>query len=283
LSIVDADRDWVAMLPEVLGPTERPACGGTRWWRPAPATTWPEPWGVGLSSGDVAVSLGTSGTVYSVADRPATDPSGAVAGFADATSRFLPLVCTLNATKVTEAVRRLLDFDHGVFDELALAAPAGAAGLTLLSVLRWVNVLRTEPTQPAYYRDCGVTSAASNWPGGRGRRRLRAARRSRCAVTRRVHHRRPTGRRGGGSRSTAYRRVLADLAGRPVLVPHGIEHVAAGACVQAAAVLTGSEPADVADRWGLGDGSTTEPGPAFDAAPEVRAAYAALRDATATA
>jgi hypothetical protein len=68
-----------------------------------------------------------------------------------------------------------------------------------------------------------------------------------------------------------------------VLVPHGIEHVAAGACVQAAAVLTGSEPADVADRWGLGDGSTTEPGPAFDAAPEVRAAYAALRDATATA
>lgn len=165
LSIVDADRDWVAMLPEVLGPTERPACGGTRWWRPAPATTWPEPWGVGLSSGDVAVSLGTSGTVYSVADRPATDPSGAVAGFADATSRFLPLVCTLNATKVTEAVRRLLDFDHGVFDELALAAPAGAAGLTLLSVLRWVNVLRTEPTQPAYYRDCGVTSAASNWPG----------------------------------------------------------------------------------------------------------------------
>lgn len=44
LSIVDPDRDWVAMLPEVLGRPSGPACGGTRWWRPAPATTWPEPW-----------------------------------------------------------------------------------------------------------------------------------------------------------------------------------------------------------------------------------------------
>jgi hypothetical protein len=50
--------------------------------------------------------------------------------------------------------------------------------------------------------------------------------------------------------------------------------------VQAAAVATSAEPADVADRWKLGDGDLVEPGPGASAAPDIRAAYAALRDAT---
>ena len=73
--------------------------------------------------------------------------------------------------------------------------------------------------------------------------------------------------------------MLADLSGRAVLVPHDDEQVATGACVQAAAVLTGSDPADVADRWKLGDGDVVEPGPGATAAAEVRGAYASVRDA----
>ena len=60
--------------------------------------------GLGLQEGDVAISLGTSGTVFAVSPRPTSDASGAVAGFADATGRFLPLACTLNATKVTDTM-----------------------------------------------------------------------------------------------------------------------------------------------------------------------------------
>ena len=59
------------------------------------ATTWPPPWDVGLGPGEIAMSIGTSGTAYVVSDRPDGDSTGAVAGFADATGRFLPLVCTL--------------------------------------------------------------------------------------------------------------------------------------------------------------------------------------------
>ena len=51
-----------------------------------------------------------------------------MAGFADATGRYLPLVCTMNATKVTDAVARLLGVDQARFDALALEAPAGAGG-----------------------------------------------------------------------------------------------------------------------------------------------------------
>jgi len=84
---------------------------------------------------------------------------------------------------------------------------------------------------------------------------------------------------GGGARLVAYRQVLADLTGREVVVPRVEEQVAAGACVQAAAVLTGTDPADIADAWDLHAGAVVAPGPGAAAADDVRSAYAALRDA----
>ena len=77
-----------------------------------------------------------------------------------------------------------------------------------------------------------------------------------------------------GARSAAYRQVVADLTGRPVVVPDADELVARGAAVQAAAVLTGASFADVASAWGSGAGATTEPDPAVDGA-AIQAAYAA--------
>ena len=131
LALVDADRDWstVAARPCSVRATWRGSGEGRR-VGPGTGDNMAGALGVGLRSGDVAVSIGTSGTVYSVCDSPSADPSGIVAGFADATGRHLPLVCTLNATKVTDAVARLLGVDHEEFDELVFAAPPGAGGLT---------------------------------------------------------------------------------------------------------------------------------------------------------
>jgi xylulokinase len=226
----------------------------------------------------VAVSIGTSGTVYTVGDEPTADPTGIVAGFADATGRHLPLVCTLNAGKVTDAMARLLGVDHGRFDELALAAPPGAGGLTLIPYL---DGERT-PDRP------DATGVLSGIRSDVGREQL-----ARAAVEGVVcglldgldalSAFAPADGRvilvGGGARSAAYRQVLADLSGRAVLVPGDTEQVAAGACVQAAAVVSGTDPADVADRWGLGAGAVVEPGPDARAAAEVRGAYAEARDA----
>ncbi len=68
-------------------------------------------------TGDAVISVGTSGTAFTVSESPTADPSGEVAGFADATGRFLPLVCTSNAAKVVDAVARLLGVDHVEFDD----------------------------------------------------------------------------------------------------------------------------------------------------------------------
>src|SRR5206468_9236038 len=62
-------------------------------------------------------------------------PSGNVTGFCDATGRYLPLVCTLNAARVLSATAQLLGTDLRGLDDLARSAPAGADGLTLLPYL----------------------------------------------------------------------------------------------------------------------------------------------------
>jgi len=279
LAVVDAGTDWVGCLPRVLGPIEAAGEHDGAVVGPGTGDNMAAALGVGLRPGDVAVSLGTSGTVYSVSARPTADPTGAVAGFADASGRFLPLVCTLNATKVTDAIARLLGVDHAGLDALALRAPPGAGGVTLVPYFDGERTpnrpdatgsvvgLRTDVTREQLARAayegvvCGLLDG------------LDALRTAGVAVD--------DGRLvliGGGSRSTAYPRVLAGLAGRPVLVPDEQELVASGACVQAAATLHDRAPEEVAAAWGLGTGHDVEPGAHGDAT-AIRAAYAATASA----
>ncbi|MFM8894332.1 MAG: FGGY family carbohydrate kinase, partial [Actinomycetales bacterium] len=91
--------------------------------------------GLGAAVGDVVLSIGTSGVVCAVSLVPSADPSGAVAGFADATGNFLPLVCTLNAARVLDATARMLRVSHQELSDLALAAQPGAGGLVLVPYL----------------------------------------------------------------------------------------------------------------------------------------------------
>ena len=138
--------------------------------------------GVGLRPGDVAISIGTSGTVYSVSDEPSADPSGARRRVRRRhRAGYLPLVCTLNATKVTDAVRRLLGVDHDAFDELALAAPPGAGGLTLLPYLDGERTPNRPDGDGRAGRAAQRRQPRAARPGRRRGRRLRAARRARRA------------------------------------------------------------------------------------------------------
>jgi xylulokinase len=227
--------------------------------------------GVGLRSGEVLVSIGTSGTVMTVSDRPTADPSGAVAGFADATGRWLPLVCTLNATRVTDAVARWVGAaGHEAFDALALSATAGAGGVVCVP---WFDGERTPnrpgatgsfhglrpDTAPAQLARAAVEGVVCGLLGGLDA--LGAAVPEWDGIPRRLIL------VGGGARSAAYRQVLADLAGCPVsVVDPRVEPVALGACVQAAAALTGAPPEDVAAAWSLGVAQTVvDPTPGVDA------------------
>ncbi len=271
--LIDPRVDWEAALPEVLSPLatagDWPLTGATV--SPGTGDNMAAALGLGLRPGDVALSFGTSGTAFTVSDQPSSDPSGTVAGFADATGRYLPLVCTMNATKVTDSVRRLLGVNQERFDEMALEAPAGSSGLALVphfdgertpnrpDATGTLTGIRSDVTPEQLARAavegvvCNLLEGADalGWDSTEGRVFLI----------------------GGAARSAAYRRVVADLTGRTVIVPADDELVAAGAAVQAAAVHFGCEFAQVSQAWGLGVGDLVEPDDAVDRA-AIRFVYA---------
>ena len=276
LSIIDKDRDWSTVLPRVAAPGEvvghwngiKVACGT--------GDNMAAALGLGLEPGVAVLSLGTSGTAYAVSDMPTADPSGAVAGFADASGRYLPLACTLNATKVTDAIGRLLGVDHAEFDRLALAAAAGAGGATILPYFdgeRTPNLpkatglldgLRSDVSREQVARAavegvvCGLLDALDA-----------LAARTPLTAVRLV---------GGGARSAAFRHVVAELCDLPVSLADAEEAVATGACVQAAAVTLDISHSEVAHRWGLGKVTPLRAGNGDTAG--VRARFAELRSTT---
>ncbi|HEY1616875.1 MAG TPA: xylulokinase [Streptosporangiaceae bacterium] len=227
--------------------------------------------GAGLGVGDVAISIGTSGTVFGASATPTADPTGIIAGFADATGHYLPLVCTLNAARVLTTVARLLRVDLDQLDELALAAPSGAGGLALLPYL---DGERT-PNRPGDTAALHGLTRASATPENLARAAVEGmlngladgldAIRSAGVDVRRVLL------IGGGARSTAVQQVAPAVFGLPVDVPPAGEYVALGAARQAAWVLAGgASPPD----WAGGQVRRFE----ADAQPTVRERYAAARD-----
>ncbi|MDA8318606.1 MAG: xylulokinase [Actinomycetota bacterium] len=256
-------------VPRVAGPTEpvgrtgRGALVG-----PGTGDNMAAALGLGIGPGDAVVSLGTSGTAFATSDSPAADPTGMVAGFADAAGRFLPLACTLNAARVLTATARAVGVSLDEFADLALAADPGANGLVLVPYL---DGERTPNLPDATGTLAGMT-----------RRNLTPACLARaavegvlCGLAEALDAVRAAGAEcqrlfliGGAAASAAVQAAAATIFDIPVLVPSPAEYVAIGAARQAACVLNGAWP-----QWSPGTARELRP----SLAPHVREAYTAAR------
>ncbi len=198
--------------------------------------------GLGARAGDVVVSIGTSGTVFAVTDAAVADPSGAVAGFADASGAFLPLVATLNAARVLDSTAALLGVDHAGLGELALAASPGAGGLVLQPYFEGERT----PNLP----DATATLFGMTLAGTTRENLARAAIEGMlCGLADGLDAMRRLGVTagrvllvGGAAANPAVSRIAAEVFDAPVEVPEPGEYVALGAAVQAAWALTGERP-----------------------------------------
>ncbi|GAA4989576.1 xylulokinase [Yinghuangia aomiensis] len=195
--------------------------------------------GLAMVPGDVTVSLGTSGTAFASTPVPSADPSGAIAGFADATGAFLPLVCTLNAARVMDAAAHLLAVDHRRLSELAMSAPPGAGGLVMVPYLSGERTPNLPNTTGALH---GLTDATMT-PAHLARAAVEGML---CGLADAVDALGKGGASneriiliGGAARSAAVTAIAPALFECPVVLPESAEYVAIGAARQAAWALDG--------------------------------------------
>lgn len=225
-----------AILPRVLGPADSVRDDDGRLVGPGAGDNAGAALGLGAGPGDAVVSIGTSGTVFAVSTSAVADPSGTVAGFADAAGDFLPLVATLNAARVLETTASLLGVSLDELSDLALQSGSGAGGLTLVP---YFEGERTPNLPDATAELTGMTLASTTRPNlaraavegmlrglGAGMDALRALG---IPIERALLI-------GGGAQSEAVRRIAPEILGVPVDVPEPGEYVALGAARQAAKV-----------------------------------------------
>jgi len=256
--LVNPDIDWLARWPAII-PSSQPAGkviaeAGFEQLTGAivgvgTGDNMSAALGMNLLPGDMAISIGTSGTLYGISPEGIIDTTGTINGYADATGQFMPMITTLNAAKVTDTFRRILRVTTAEFDELALTATAGAHGLTLLP---WLDGERTPnlPHQTGQMHGILTTTTANDiaraaiegvlcglLSGGKKLAEHNFVSDGRLVIT------------GGGAKSKAYCQILADITGKTVWISPVGETAAAGAAVQAAAAVLKCSNAEMAERW----------------------------------
>lgn len=198
--------------------------------------------GLNVTTGAAVVSLGTSGTAFTRTAQQTHEPTGTVAGFADATGEFLPLVCTLNGARNLVATGKVLGVDLAELSRLALSAPPGSEGLTFLPYLEGE---RTPPLPDARGQLDGLTLTNMTpanlarasiegvlWSLAYGLDVLREQTGAISAIT----------LTGGAAQSDAVRQIATSVFGLPIVVTDAFESVAVGSARQAAWALTGELP-----------------------------------------
>ena len=226
------------ILPKICEPMEAMGCGDlAQGWGeiaigPGCGDNAGAALGVGLGVGQALLSLGTSGVVAVVSETPVEDPSGQVAGFADASGHCLPLACTLNASRILDAIGAMSGLSYEELDEAALSVP-NAGGLRLVP---YFEGERTPNLPDATARLEGMTLKNST-----------RAHLARAGVEGLLAHMRfalecvrelgvPIEKVlvvGGGARSRAVQSLAAEFLGVPVEFPEAAEYVALGAARQA--------------------------------------------------
>jgi xylulokinase len=228
--------------------------------------------GLGLREGSAVVSLGTSGTAFAQSAQQTRDPSGVVAGFADATGSFLPLVCTLNGARNLAATAKLLGVDFDEFSRLALSAPPGCEGVS------FIPYLEGERTPPLPYAKGELVGLdLSNFtPANVARAAVEGILWSLAFGLRTLAHH--TGHQerviltGGAAQSQAVQSIAPAVLGLPVTVTAVEESVAIGAARQAAWALSGELP-----NWPVPQQRELNPTPQDEkAAEEIHERYHAI-------
>ena len=81
-----------------------------------------------IDPGILTISLGTSGTAYTIVETPFVDPTGEIACFCDSTGRYLPLLCVSNMAGGYNSFLEKNGLSHSEFEALMTYTHPGNDG-----------------------------------------------------------------------------------------------------------------------------------------------------------
>lgn len=187
-----------------------------------------------IQPGSITMSLGSSGTVYAYADQPQVRDQASVATFCSSSGGWLPLICTMNLTNATSAIRELFALDIDGFNRSITQAPIGAEGVLMLPFLNGERVpalphatgsiLGLDSTNLSQANLCRAVVEGTTFGLRYGLDLLRANGIKSEAI-RLI---------GGGAKSAVWRQIVADIMDTPVICTEHSEAAALGAAIQAA-------------------------------------------------
>lgn len=186
-----------------------------------------------VRNGVATASFGTSGTIYAYNDKPVIDSKGEIAAFCDSTGGYLPLLCTMNVTTVSEQFRNLFSMDHADLNSALNSVPVGSDGLIMLPYLEGERTpslpsasgvflgLNKKTISPNHMVRAAVEGVTMGMNFGLRRLRELGVSTTEVRLT------------GGGSRSAAWRKIIADVFGVSVVCMAEDEGAAIGGALQA--------------------------------------------------
>ncbi len=213
-----------------------------------------------VSDGLLAMSLGTSGTLFAYSDTPIVDKKSRIASFASSTGGYLPLLCTMNCTVASENMRKLFNLDVDDFSAKASLSKIGSEGLVLLPYFNGERV-------PNYPNGEGVL-AGMNMTNISEENIARATLEGVSfgfllgleAFKEAGFKANGLTLTGGGSNSALWRQIIADSTSLEVKVPVIKETAAFGAALQALSAISNIDIVKIAKEYILFDETkTTKP------------------------
>jgi xylulokinase len=257
---IDKSKDWTKALPEVLGPetkasnispdvAKRLGVNNEVVIGPGTGDQMASCIGLGTREGDFVFSIGTSAVIFTVSSEPVFDKTGSVNGMADSSGNYMPVMVSLNGTKVTDWAGKIMNCSVDELGDLALAAEIDENSAVMAAffdgertpnlpyatgTIAGLNSLTDRNKFARCIFDGVLLPLVKNY---RFLTNLVKKSNGRIILT------------GGASKSKAYRQILADLLQKDVYLLDVEESSARGACIQAAAVAQKTTVSKVIEQW----------------------------------
>ncbi len=249
LNAIDSERDLSKCLPKLIKPTDIQgivresvakelglndnvivSCGG--------GDNMMGAIGCGCThEGSLVMSMGTSGTLFGYSENLVSDKEARLAAFISSSGGYLPLLCTMNCTVVSEEIRKLLEIDVKELDNLASKSIVGADGVSILPYFNGERVPNYPNGEAVIFGMNSANTSRENIARAALESGVFAMKIGLDAFVELGFNAKELILIGGGANSKIWSQMVSDIFNLPIIIPTIQESAAFGGAIQVLSLL----------------------------------------------